>query len=58
MQSLWALLRPQPGGKTQALAAMTLLGKLGGRSRRWLQQPATLEYKKDTEHGLRCVDCM
>lgn len=53
MQSLWALLRPQPGGKTLALAAMSLLGKLGGRSRRWLQQPATLEYRKDPEHGLR-----
>lgn len=53
MQSLWALLRPQPGGKSQALAAMTLLGKLGGRNRRWLQQPVPLEYKKDPEHGLR-----
>jgi transformation/transcription domain-associated protein len=54
MQALWALLRPQfPGAKTQALAAMTLLGKLGGRNRRWLQSPAPLEYKKDPEHGLR-----
>jgi hypothetical protein len=53
MQALWALLRPQPGGKSQALAAMTLLGKLGGRNRRWLQQPVPLEFKKDPEHGLR-----
>jgi hypothetical protein len=53
MQSLWALLRPQPGGKSQAHATMTLLGKLGGRNRRWLQQPVPLEYKKDPEHGLR-----
>jgi hypothetical protein len=53
MQSLWALLRPQPGGKNSALAAMTLLGKLGGRNRRWLQTPVPLEYKKDPEHGLR-----
>jgi transformation/transcription domain-associated protein len=55
MAALWALLRPQPGGKSLALAAMTLLGKLGGRSRRWLSAPPPLEYKKDPEHGLRCV---
>ncbi len=35
--------------------ALQLLGKLGGRNRRGIQEPAELEYKDNTEHGMRLV---
>lgn len=38
--------------RTQTL---TLLGKLGGRNRRWLKAPQELPYKEHTEHGMRLI---
>lgn len=34
---------------------MVLLGKLGGRNRRWLGQPQVLEYKENPEHAIRLI---
>ncbi|RID59278.1 hypothetical protein BRARA_F02519 [Brassica rapa] len=51
--ALWSHLRPVPypwGGK-----ALQILGKLGGRNRRFLKEPLTLECKDNPEHGLRLV---
>ncbi|KAF8377831.1 hypothetical protein HHK36_031216 [Tetracentron sinense] len=51
--SLWSHLRPAPypwGGK-----AVQLLGKLGGRNRRFLKEPLPLECKENPEHGLRLI---
>ncbi|KAK9813301.1 hypothetical protein WJX72_012102 [[Myrmecia] bisecta] len=53
MHALWAHLKPAPyhfGGK-----ALQLLGKLGGRNRRFLKAPLELEYKDNPEHGLRLI---
>ena len=35
--------------------ALQLLGKLGGRNRRFLKDPLELEYKDNPEHGLRLI---
>lgn len=51
--ALWSHLRPQPypwGPK-----ALQLLGKLGGRNRRFLKEPLALECKENPEHGLRLI---
>ena len=51
--SLWAHLRPPPyplGGK-----ALALLGKLGGRGRRYLWDPPPLDARANPEHGLRFI---
>lgn len=51
--ALWSHLRPAPypwGGK-----ALHLLGKLGGRNRRFLKDPLTLDCKENPEHGLRLI---
>ena len=51
--SLWSHLRPAPypwGGK-----ALQLLGKLGGRNRRFLKEPLAPECKDNPEHGLRLI---
>ncbi|XVF62182.1 hypothetical protein PTKIN_Ptkin08bG0196500 [Pterospermum kingtungense] len=51
--TLWSHLRPAPypwGGK-----ALQLLGKLGGRNRRFLKEPLSLECKENPEHGLRLI---
>ncbi|KAJ4713985.1 transformation/transcription domain-associated protein-like [Melia azedarach] len=51
--ALWSQLRPAPhpwGGK-----ALQLLGKLGGRNRRFLKEPLALECKENPEHGLRII---
>ena len=37
------------------LQTLTLLGKLGGRNRRWLKAPQELPYKEHTEHGMRLI---
>ena len=53
MSTLRSHLRPHPypfGAKT-----LQLLGKLGGRNRRFLQEPSRLEYKPNPEHGLRLI---
>ncbi|KAK8962950.1 hypothetical protein KSP40_PGU020559 [Platanthera guangdongensis] len=51
--ALWSHLRPLPypwGAK-----ALQLLGKLGGRNRRFLKEPLVLECKENPEHGLRLI---
>ncbi|KAJ8545743.1 hypothetical protein K7X08_018326 [Anisodus acutangulus] len=51
--ALWSHLRPAPypwGGKS-----LQLLGKLGGRNRRFLKEPLSLECKENPEHGLRLI---
>ncbi|XP_048334555.2 uncharacterized protein LOC107424364 isoform X2 [Ziziphus jujuba] len=51
--ALWSHLRPTPypwGAK-----ALQLLGKLGGRNRRFLKEPLALECKDNPEHGLRLI---
>ncbi|KAJ6378431.1 hypothetical protein OIU78_028637 [Salix suchowensis] len=51
--SLWSHLRPSPypwGGK-----AAQILGKLGGRSRRFVKESLALECKDNPEHGLRLI---
>ncbi|KAI3989472.1 hypothetical protein MKX01_022747 [Papaver californicum] len=51
--ALWSHLKPAPhpwGGK-----ALQLLGKLGGRNRRFLKEPLALECKENPEHGLRLI---
>ncbi|KAM6591803.1 hypothetical protein CsatA_014408 [Cannabis sativa] len=51
--ALWSHLRPAPypwGAK-----ALQLLGKLGGRNRRFLREPLALECKDNPEHGLRVI---
>ncbi|XLR64513.1 hypothetical protein S83_015185 [Arachis hypogaea] len=51
--ALWSHLRPAPypwGAK-----ALQLLGKLGGRNRRFLKEPLALECKENPEHGVRLI---
>lgn len=51
--TLWSHLRPKPypfGAK-----ALQLLGKLGGRNRKFLKEPLALECKENPEHGLRLI---
>lgn len=51
--ALWSHLRPAPypwGGKS-----LQLLGKLGGRNRRFLKEPLALDCKDNPEHGLRLI---
>ncbi|KAJ7944172.1 transformation/transcription domain-associated protein-like [Quillaja saponaria] len=51
--ALWSHLRPAPyplGSK-----ALQLLGKLGGRNRRFLKEPLALDCKENPEHGFRLV---
>ena len=51
--AIWGHLRPHPypfGPK-----ALQLLGKLGGRNRRFLHAPLELTYKSNPEHGLRLI---
>lgn len=69
MSTLWGILRPAAGGgavppvvtpattntKSPALLALQLLGKLGGLNRRFLKDPTKLEYKDNSEHGLRLI---
>ena len=53
MSTLWGHLKPQnnPFGPR----VLNLLGKMGGRNRRFLRCPAELEYKENPEHGLRLI---
>lgn len=51
--ALWSHLRPPPyqwGPKS-----LQLLGKLGGRNRRFLKEPLAIECKENPEHGLRII---
>ncbi|XP_008795100.2 transformation/transcription domain-associated protein-like [Phoenix dactylifera] len=51
--ALWSHLRPLP--YPWGTRALQLLGKLGGRNRRFLKEPLTLECKENPEHGLRLI---
>ncbi|KAI4314757.1 hypothetical protein L6164_027634 [Bauhinia variegata] len=51
--SLWSHLRPAP--YSWGAKALQLLGKLGGRNRRFLKEPLALECKENPEHGLRLI---
>ena len=35
--------------------ALQLLGKLGGRNRRFLKEPTELDFKSNSEHGMRLI---
>ncbi|KAH9312038.1 hypothetical protein KI387_027073, partial [Taxus chinensis] len=51
--TLWSHIRPKPypwGAK-----AVQILGKLGGRNRRFLKEPLVLDCKDNPEHGLRLI---
>ncbi|KAL8143397.1 hypothetical protein V2J09_016429 [Rumex salicifolius] len=51
--ALWSHLRPAPypwGAKS-----LQLLGKLGGRNRRFLKDPLALDCKENPEHGIRVI---
>ncbi|EHA8588761.1 hypothetical protein COCNU_scaffold006566G000100 [Cocos nucifera] len=51
--ALWSHLRPLP--YPWGTRALQLLGKLGGRNRRFLKEPLMLECKENPEHGLRLI---
>ncbi|XP_020600148.1 LOW QUALITY PROTEIN: transformation/transcription domain-associated protein-like [Phalaenopsis equestris] len=51
--ALWSHLRPLP--YPWGTKALQLLGKLGGRNRRFLKDPLMLECKENPEHGLRLI---
>eukprot|EP00887_Chlorella_sp_A99_P004017 scaffold11.g4017.t1 len=53
MGALWAHVRPHPYPYGAKVAEV--LGKLGGRSRRWLAAPQEGEYKPIPEYGLRVI---
>ena len=44
MTALWDHLRPNPYSHFHAHTTMRILGKLGGRNRRWMTNPPKLEY--------------
>ncbi|CAD7696024.1 unnamed protein product, partial [Ostreobium quekettii] len=51
--ALWSHLRPSP--YPLGLKVLQLLGKLGGRNRRFLKEPLHLECKENPELGLRFI---
>ncbi|PKA60897.1 Serine/threonine-protein kinase ATR [Apostasia shenzhenica] len=51
--ALWSHLRPLP--YPWGTKALQLLGKLGGRNRRFLKEPLLLDCKENPEHGLRLI---
>ncbi|KAL6768445.1 hypothetical protein ACKKBF_B39155 [Auxenochlorella protothecoides x Auxenochlorella symbiontica] len=53
MQALWSLIRPPPAPFGARVAE--ILGKMGGRSRRWLLDPAQVAHKAIPEYGLRVI---
>lgn len=53
MSALWSHIRPPPHAFGTKVAEM--LGKMGGRSRRWLGEGTKVEYKQIPEYGLRVI---
>src|SRR5690606_2148739 len=45
MEALWAQLKPVPHNHMHSHTTMRILGKLGGRNRRFLTHPPSLQYK-------------
>ena len=52
--ALWSHLKPQQQSPL-GHRVLQLLGKLGGRNRRFLAEPLQLEWKDNPEHGLRLI---
>lgn len=52
MDALWSHLRPLPYNQQHSHVAMRILGKLGGRNRRMLNSPPTLDCEKQVESGV------
>lgn len=46
MAALWAHLKPAPYNHFHSHTTMRILGKLGGRNRKFMEGPPTLEYEK------------
>lgn len=53
MAALWSHIRPPPHPFGAKVAEM--LGKMGGRGRRWLGDSVSVEYKAIPEYGLRVI---
>ena len=53
MTALWSHIRPPP--RPFGVRVAEMLGKMGGRSRRWLGEPSSVEHKSIPEYGLRIV---
>lgn len=51
--ALWSHLRPEP--YLWGSRSLQILGKLGGRNRRFLKEPLALECKENPEHGFRLI---
>ncbi|CAG8473496.1 8844_t:CDS:10, partial [Racocetra fulgida] len=52
MNALWKHLKPTPYNNTHSHVAMRILGKLGGRNRRMLKDPAQLNYYAPPLNGI------
>lgn len=52
MDALWSHLRPLPYSQQHSHIAMRILGKLGGRNRRMLSSPPSLDFEKQIESGV------
>jgi transformation/transcription domain-associated protein len=52
MDALWSHLRPLPYSQQHSHIAMRILGKLGGRNRRMLNSPPSLDFEKQIESGV------
>lgn len=53
MSALWSHVRPRPYPYGERVAEM--LGKMGGRGRRWLGESISIEFKQIPEYGLRVI---
>lgn len=53
MTALWSHIRPPP--RPFGVRVAEMLGKMGGRSRRWLGELSSVEHKSIPEYGLRIV---
>ena len=54
MTALWRHIKPSPQGPFGHKVA-EMLGKMGGRGRRWLRENVEVEFKKIPEYGLRVI---
>jgi transformation/transcription domain-associated protein len=54
MTALWSHIKPQSHGQFGHKVA-SMLGKMGGRGRRWLGQKASVDYKDIPEYGMRVI---
>ena len=54
MTALWGHIKPQSQGQFGHKVA-SMLGKMGGRGRRWLGESASVDYKDIPEYGMRVI---